>query len=898
MIPLLALLWAPLAGATEPPAPSPTADADPLPLTVQPELLQFVQAPYPEAARAAGREGTVKLLITIDALGLVTEVELIAPAGEGFDEAALEAARQFRFRPAEDATGPVPVAIEFDYGFVADARGHVDAVPEAPLPPVAELPVNLEGSLIEMGTRAPVDGAPVHVVSKGTAVCDTATDAKGRWACRGVPEGTVTVTAATIGYVEETRTVEILVGQVTDLRLWIRNANYHANEIVGLYRKPEADITRRTLSMDEVRRIPGTFGDPVRVIQNLPGAARAPLGTGLLVIRGANPEDSAVYVDGIRIPLIYHLGGYSSVFNADLVEAVDYLPGGYGVQYGRSMGGVVDVRSKTTFPERNRVVWNTDALDTGVLVEGRVGKDKGWGLAVAGRRSYIDAIIPYFVPDPEFVVKPRWYDYQLKLSRLDASRDRLSFLIFGFQDQLLVSTPDGYAQGTDADTQGDLGTTYSTHRVGLSWLHPFTDTLRLLVTPSVGFDGVSLGLGDSFRVDQGQWLLELRTELAWAPTPAITITPGFDFIGGLYDFDAKLAFDPSGLGSYDPLAERQPWVTSGAGGGWGPDLYVDAELRPLRDRDRLLIVPGLRMDTVVITDSSRDEPMLTTFGLDPRLNARFRVTEGGTLKGGAGLYNQPPQPFEAWRPEGVVKLDMEKALSTELGWEQIIRPGLQADGSVFYKDLRDRIVQNPDFTDLSDPYFTNEGIGRAYGLEVIVRQAPVKHLFGWVSYTLSKSERNDFPDRVADERQVVATGQPGADTWYPFEFDQTHILVTVAGYELPRDWGVSAKVQYVTGNPYTPYAGGVYDVDQSFYFPYATDTYNSSRMPDFFALDARVDKLFAFKRWQLEVFLDLLNVARGTNPEFTLYNYDYTEQTWIRGLPFVPSPGFQAEFNF
>ena len=51
--------------------------------------------------------------------------------------------------------------------------------------------------------------------------------------------------------------------------------------------------------MDEVRRIPGTFGDPVRVIQNLPGAARF-LGTGLLVIRGANPEDSGVYVDGIK----------------------------------------------------------------------------------------------------------------------------------------------------------------------------------------------------------------------------------------------------------------------------------------------------------------------------------------------------------------------------------------------------------------------------------------------------------------------------------------------------------------------------------------------------------------------------------------------------------------------
>jgi len=62
-----------------------------------------------------------------------------------------------------------------------------------------------------------------------------------------------------------------------------------------------------TLTMAEVRRVPGTFGDPVRVIQSLPGAARAPFGTGLLVLRGANPEDSNVYVDGVEVPLVYHL---------------------------------------------------------------------------------------------------------------------------------------------------------------------------------------------------------------------------------------------------------------------------------------------------------------------------------------------------------------------------------------------------------------------------------------------------------------------------------------------------------------------------------------------------------------------------------------------------------------
>jgi hypothetical protein len=64
------------------------------------------------------------------------------------------------------------------------------------------------------------------------------------------------------------------------------------------------------------------------------------------------------------------------------------------------------------------------------------------------------------------------------------------------------------------------------------------------------------------------------------------------------------------------------------------------------------------------------------------------------------------------------------------------------------------------------------------------------------------------------------------------------------------------------------------------------------------AVDLRVDKLFTFKWGTFEVFLDLLNAVRGQNPEFTVYNYDYTDSRYIRGLPFIPSPGFQADFRF
>src|SRR5687767_5544189 len=84
--------------------------ADP-PDTTPPKLLEFVSAPYPPSAQAAGVEGVVGLILSIDAAGLVTEVQVSEPAGFGFDEAAKEAAQKFRFEPAKQAGVAVPSQI-------------------------------------------------------------------------------------------------------------------------------------------------------------------------------------------------------------------------------------------------------------------------------------------------------------------------------------------------------------------------------------------------------------------------------------------------------------------------------------------------------------------------------------------------------------------------------------------------------------------------------------------------------------------------------------------------------------------------------------------------------------------------------------------------------------------
>jgi TonB family protein len=877
---LLAFLSLPVAAQ----APEPVPEELP-PLLKNPELLNFVQAPYPPEAQAQGLEGTVLLELEIDAAGKVVAVRVLRSAGvEAFDRGALEAAAQFVFSPAEDATGPVPVIIEFEYGFVLDAASRPDAVPETseePPVPAVEAPINLEGTLLEMGTRRILADILVQVTGKNPDgsefIAETTTDSEGHFAFRGVPLGDASLKVVHPGFATTTETAPITEGQITELKLYLRNLSYGSAGVIGSYQKEKTEVTQRTLSMEVVRRIPGTFGDPIRVIQNLPGAARSPFGTGLLIIRGSNPEDSGVYVDGIRIPFIYHIGGFESVINPDLVASVDYLPGGFGVQYGRSMGGTVDVTTKNEFGEQPHLSWSTDILDSGGMFTMSLGEQHQHGIGIAARRSYIDLILPFFMRNSGFVAKPRWYDYQIKYQYQGDAPYKLSALVFGFQDILIASTPEGFAQGTDQDTQGDLGTTYSTHRAMLNLEYPLSPTLDFRFIPAFGNDYGEFSLGNEWSAINSQWLFELRSELSWKPSEHFELVPGVDFLAGWSDFEIRLPFDPAQFAETDPFAEREPFGVDDTQPGWGPDPYIFARIRPLKNPDTLLLVPGFRMSYVNIPGE------LATIGYDPRFSFRVAPVPTSRIKGSVGLYTQPPQPFQAYRhDETPIELTTQKTLSTTLGFEQDVGQAWHGEIEFFYKNMFDLIVDNPEFTSLDDQFFVNEGVGRSYGMELMIRHDPIGKFFGWISYTLSRSERLDHP----------------GEEWYYFDYDQPHILTGVAGYKLPFDIEFSGKAQYVSGNPETIYNLGIYDIDQDFYQPFSTTLHNSTRLPPYWSVSVRIDKLFTFKTWQLDLYLDLLNALHGVNPEFRVYNYDYTESDFVRGLPIIPSPGFEIKANF
>ena len=334
--------WAQDLGGRPDKSPS-VEEVAPPEITSLPKVKTFVEAVYPEGAKTQGIEGAVGLIIQVDAAGTVVAAEVSRAAGHGFDEAATAAAKKMLFQPAMTADGPIGVAIEFEYRFELSPEDKAEGLP----------PVNLDGTVRQMGTRDPMSGVTVQVKINDVRF-EAVTDSEGAFEFRGLPIGSAFAVADAAGHAATRESFKIKEGKVTSVPLWLRPNVSFDDAMVIEAERPEPDISRRSITVAEIKRIPGTFGDPVRVIQNLPGTARAPFGTGLVVVRGSNPEDTAFYVDGIRVPIIYHLGGLVSIVNEDLVGSVDYLPGGFGVEYGRSMGGVINIRTNQDYPERLR----------------------------------------------------------------------------------------------------------------------------------------------------------------------------------------------------------------------------------------------------------------------------------------------------------------------------------------------------------------------------------------------------------------------------------------------------------------------------------------------------------------------------------------------------------------
>lgn len=733
-------------------------------------------------------------------------------------------------------------------------------------------PALLSGQVRAMGTRQPLMSARVMLRDAGVEV---ETDADGRFqlsleAGRHILD--VMAAGSSARAFEET----VASGQRLDVLYRLSPDTQATYETVVRARR-DTEAPRVELGRTELNEAAGTQGDPFRVTMLLPGVASVASGLSYPVVRGTQPAATGFFLDGVRVPQLYHLLAGPSVIAPEFIERVDFHSGAVPARFGRLLGGVVEGKVARP-PDRLKVTASVDLLSASAYVATPI-KPLNLDVAVAGRFSYTALVATQvaalaFPSTPE-APQPRpvanFQDYQARVE-WSPGPGKLRVFAFGASDE--AGTRENGPQTTGALLSNVF------HRVDLAWRMPLfggqSEVGATWGTEQLGLIGSSGGKQfGQFVMRRDVWQARARFTKSWGER--WTLDTGLDV--DRQDVFLEIARDPVlSLGAASSL--REPRTVGTIAG-----VFADAAWAS----GAWTLTFGARADVFSLDDG------VTHVRAEPRLSARWRLKDWLTLRGSAGLAHQAPTVLLNLPLSDLSGLrdGVQQGARFEVGADAQLPFGLEASSSLFFNPLFSAIEYSLEEL-LSNRSRAGQPVGavpgRAYGVEFMLRRKAQGRFFGWLSYTLLRSERY----RRALQFDASAAVVEDVTTWLPFDFDQTHVLHLTAGVTLPRGFRVSAGFHVNSGRPESGVVSSRAQqpgVDPNSLTPtwVPVSLAREPRLPPFARLDVRVSKTWAFDDFMLEAYLDVLNASASS--EVLGYTYDVTPgangQPALRRTPFA-----------
>lgn len=871
-----------------------------------PELKKFVNAEYPSELVKKGISGIVLLELLINEKGTVDSAGVVTGVHPILDSNAVKAARQFVFAPAISGNDSVAVLLQYQYRFtIEDAASSV-----------CSTYVNFKGRFLEKGTRSPIVDAIVVVKFIDTTDQSlpmpfsyylkkigsiegqhleennlvTTTDSSGNFSFYSLPACSIEVRVIAPGYEQYNSNEKVHTGELIEGIYYVQRLSYGEYEITVYGKTEEKEVSRHQISAQEIRKIPGLGGDAVKVVQALPGVARPSFGSGEVIVRGSPSWDSRYFLDGVSIPKLYHFGGLKSVYNSEALQSIDFYPGGFGTRYGGAVAGAIEIQGKKAADDRLHLQLDVSTLDGYFLAEGPI-NDKV-SVMVSARRSFIGEIIDWYMKNNQdkfyMTMSPFYWDYLLRADIKASKNNHVFVTFFGSRDSLAMLMTQASSGSEEISGAKDrIGQNETFHMVTVGWdgqvSEKVTNTFRGALTyyhnsmNILGWANVkNHSLTNTIR-DQFTVALTEKTKLNLGLNVELT---NLDLILTMLDGRNNVARDTN-----------NNWLFGVVG------AYANLEIKPV---PTLQIIPGIRYDyfpeldydgsiAPEFWDYKRYDDVNSISG-EPslRLTTRWNFTKKQTVKASIGNYSQTPQPIgqvihQRW---GDPDMPATKAVHYVVGHECQITDVINTDVQFYFNRQWNipMMKSDPGISQENDRKWSKDGLGRMWGMEVMLRHLQTEHFFGWVAYTLSRTERYNHT----------------AKKWELFDNDQTHNLQALACWHLKKEIDLGFRARYVSGNPTTPIIGVKENATDNAYTPHFEPLYgkkNSERIDPFFQLDIRMDKKFVFDKWMYSMYVDFQNVSSFfyKSPEIWNYNYDYADKTTI-SMPPIIAVGCKAEF--
>ena len=560
-----------------------------------------------------------------------------------------------------------------------------------------------------------------------------------------------------------------------------------------------------TLTRAEVRQLPGAFGDPFRAIEALPGVTPIISGVPFFYLRGAPPGNIGYFLDGVRVPYLYHVGLGPSIIHPGIVERVDLYPGGYPAQFGRFAGGIV--AAEATVPRAAlHGEGNIRLFDLGAMAETGFAGGKGTAL-LAGRYSYTAAVLSLTVPEAQLDYR----DFEGRVSYDLTPNDRLTVFGFGSYDLIGEKRSGGLLVLFGSEFYR-LDTRYD-RRLGPS------SKLRAAVT--LGFDRTKIP--DQPRVARNTQV-QARVEATHRAASNTELRGGADILVEAYRMEMGPYHDPDQPQTQDfnLLFPTRNDVTLGA--------WTDAVLK----YPGVTFTPGIRADLYRSGSAS-------AVGIDPRIASRLEVTDTIRVLHTIGIAHQPPSFIIPVPGLGIGSLrgGLQTSFQTSAGVEFDLPDQTTATFTLFdnvFFNMSDTIgVQQNERGDDELDFISNRSLGSAVGAEVYIRRKLTRRLGGFLSYTLSRSMRS-----VRRER-------------FPSAFDRTHVANLALSFDLGRNWRAGTRFMLYTGIPAQASSPPVDPPPR---------TTSPPRDPTFYRLDLRLEKRWVYSpTFYLSFIAEIMNAT-------------------------------------
>jgi TonB family protein len=483
---------------------------------------------------------------------------------------------------------------------------------------------------------------------------------------------------------------------------------------------------------NEIRLVPGAFADPFRVVEVMPGVAPVLSGIPYFTVRGAPPSDVGYIIDGIRVPLLFHVGAGPSVLAPALVDRVDLYSSVYPARLGRAAGGIM--AGETTPPSTvARGEGQARVFDAGGMVEQPFAGTSG-SVLVGGRYGYTGALLSLVAPDYSL----QYWDYQARVAYRLSEHDRVSAFSFGAYDFLRN------------ETIGRTLFNVEFHRLDLRWDRE-TESGRMRLGATLSSDKTLDAVETA--TDPGNGVksrgARVRFELDQRVTGGVRARGGVDVGVDAFDEDRQQLFK---------LTVPFPAHTDLYGG-----AYLDFVARPAPGVE---LVPGFRLDLFRV----RGERIVAP---EPRLAARLRVASGVAWISALGVTHQVPTFVVPIPGSNFSRFDV----SSQEVW--------QASEAIEVALPLRLLAKATIFRNVS---FLVDESGRQHnqGIELFLRRDFTERLGGFVSYTLSRADRylGNAEELSVFDRPHVLSVVLGYDLGKGFRAGGRYVLMSGRPYNI------------------------------------------------------------------------------------------------------------------